>query len=303
VDGETAKTLMLDHANEADARDAYLTDRKIYQYLDLSALDFVRQTRCIHDSVDITTVEDQQVYDLPWDWLEPWIKSPRSQRFVGKYVDSDGNTTWPVLTAWAKIFRANRTDSEETPGSFCIKDNATTPAQISGVTTAAGAATGGQCTLTASAATFVGSVNPRDRVHNEADGSSGMILSVTGNTALVTALFGGTDNDWTSGDAYRITPEPLFQVMLRAPSENAGDTLTLEYVAKPEPMFSERSRWRFPERVCLAICKEAAGLFMDTQREFDVAKAMHAEFEREIRQFKLERAREILQGGRYTTRR
>jgi hypothetical protein len=78
---------------------------------------------------------------------------------------------------------------------------------------------------------------------------------------LVTALFGGTNNDWTSGDAYVIQPAPRKQLVVDPLSSTASHTITVYYLQKPAPVYSDYGMFRFDPEVSAALVKYAAWLY------------------------------------------
>jgi hypothetical protein len=302
MDGKQLKRAMLDALDEETASKLFNTDDRIlYDYLDEAVVEFVRETKCLHATATITTVADQQAYDLPPDFLGLYMRNARD-KFFGKYYDGSCYS-YPMLCPYERIFRENLTDALSVPGKFAIIDKATAPTQISGMTTSAGARTAGQATLADSAALFTTTnlVCARDRVHNTTDGSSGIVLSVSSATALVTALFDGKTNGYGSGDSYVITRATAKQVYFDAKSESSGHTLTIPYLCKPSPVYSDYGTWRFDPVSCRAVCHEAAFQYANRKGEYSSADRHHALFSLEVTRAKTERAGLVIQGGRYRT--
>ena len=299
--GLAAVKRMLDALNEAGVSDAYCDNRKAYQYLDEAALDFCRRTRILTGSATITTVANQQLYDLPPAFLEPYERNMNGRRLFASYTTAAGDVSWPVVTSYEKIVRANLTDAEETPGAFAIVDRRTIPTIISGTASAAGAASNGESKLTVATAIF-GTVAVRDAVVNVTDGSQGIVLAATDTKNLQTALFSGTNNAWATSNAFYIVPAVTHQVFLRAKSLNAGDTFRLDYISKPEPVFASQRSWRIPEEHCPAICLKAAALFMDTKKEMKAADYWHKTYELEVREARKKMGRLALADANYITR-
>lgn len=294
-------TTLLQYGQEGLGGIAAADQKFFYDCMDNAAVDFVRQTYCLKDEVVITTVEDGQNYDLPRNFITLYLKN-QNRRLVGKY--SDGTTTrFPVCTSYEKIFCGDETDSKDWPDRFGIIDKKDKSDPVEGTADAAGAASGGECVLQDDSATFTNTVSVRDIVHNKTDGSSGVVLAVTDDTHLKIALFGGTDNDISESDAYLIIPKINYQVVLEAPAETAGYTLVLPYICMPDPVYSDYGFWRIPSRSCRAICFEAAFLYK-VDYDFDAKRDAHlrALFMEEIKQLKIEKARHVLQGGRYLFR-
>jgi len=297
MDGKT----LYNYASKAMGGIADDDKKFLYDCLDAAALDFVRQTRILTSIATITTVEDQQTYNLPADFIEPYLKD-RNQRFVAKYNDGSYNY-WPYLTSFEKLYRANYEDSKDIPGRFAIRDKPTGESSVTGTATSAGAASAGRCILTNTAATFLTTAEGRDTIHNTTDGSDGVVLSITDDTHLVCALFDGTNDAWASSDAYVITPGANYQVYLDAPSATADQTLYVPYLCMPSPVYSDYDTWRFSPMSCRAICYEAAWLFnVDYEEGLSRFENLHNLFLAEIVRVNRETALKRLQGGRYSTR-
>jgi len=141
-------------------------------------------------------------------------------------------------------------------------------------------------------------VYPRSIIHNTDDGSTGVVLEVTGAASLRTALFGGTANEWTSGDAYVIEAANPFQLYLDAPAEEDGHTIEVPFLTMPTPVYSDYGVWRLPLRSCRAICAGAASLFQIPKREYADSAQIGGPFAAEISRIKRERGRMALRSGR-----
>lgn len=96
----------------------------------------------------------------------------------------------------------------------------TLPSSLTGSLTS----TGGSTTLISSGATFVtSSVAVGDLVANITDGSIAVVKSVDSETQLTTtALLGGSDNTWTSGDSYSVRTAPG-QIITLTQADGAND--------------------------------------------------------------------------------
>ena len=323
--------MVLDLLDEPVASELFANKREIYQFLDAAAVTFARETGFSTNECAITTVASQQVYDLPPNFIGLFMKN-RSGRYFIKYYDGS-NYTWPIKSSYEKLFKANLTTAKTTPGRFAIREDAVPSwdyyrlateavedlitegedyivleelnrGLVIGTSGAVGNQSAGDCALYDSNKYYTSThrVYPRDIVHNVTDGSSGVVLHVVDDTHLVTALFGGAQNQWAEGDSYVIIPGSHHRIMLDAPSETAGHTMTVPYVSMPQPVFSDYMTWRFPPRVCVAIAHEAAFMINEQKYDYAAANRHHAMFEDELLQFKRERAQQKLQDGRYRLR-
>lgn len=295
MDGKELVRAVLDNIDAQNA--AALIDKKwrVYESLDEAAAIFLRETRILHNRVTLTTVAEQQAYALPPDFIDLYLASGPGRRYFIKYNDT-AIDSWPRLAPYETIVLDNKTDTQNTPGCFSIRDRYDADTAITGTATAAGALSRGQCTLTDSAKLFTTThrVWPRYVIHNETDGSDGVVLSVPDATHLVTALAGGSKNAWTSGDVYRIQPSSAMEIYLDAPSEQSGHTMTVEYVCTPAPVYSDYGVWRFPDRVCRAIAAGAAALLVIPEGSYGESRVMQGLFLEEVHRYKTERARQVL---------
>ena len=183
------------------------------------------------------------------------------------------------------VIKDDNTSSVSIPSHFTIIDNATLPTQETGTATSDGDASGGQCTLTDTAATFETSlVSAGDIVHNTTDVSDGVVLSVTSETALVCALFGGTGNDWDTDDAYVIQPQGRIQIQFEPPPSTADHTVTVYYIQRPAPVFSDYGVYRFQSQYARPILAYAWWLYKYKDREPNYGDKFFLIFERAVKQ-------------------
>jgi hypothetical protein len=297
MDGKKLTRLFLDALDEESVADQYADQRKIYEYLDWAVALFVRETGILHTTVTITTVADQQNYDLPPDYIRPYMKG----RYFAKYYDGS-NYSWPILTSYEKIYKSNYTDTKPWPGRFAIIEKSSKESLIQGTADVDGSASGGECTLNDASMDFTDTnkVYPRDIIHNTTDGSDGYVLEVTDANNLKVALFGGTNNEWKAGDSYVIQPASEYELILDAPAESSGHTLTLPYICMPSPVFSDYGFWRINPRSCRAIAWGAAAIFKKPEREFTESAHIGGMFAAEVSRIKMEIAQaKLLDSSRY----
>lgn len=272
MDGKSLTNGLADLLNESITHSTFLESKATYDYLYEAALEFCRRTRVLTYSQDITTVADQTNYDLNADFLSLYLRD-NSNRYVVKFDDGSNEYFLPFRD-YESVSYANQTTSVAIPSNFSIIDKQTLTAKITGTVTSDGAASGGECTCTDSTAPFA-NVKVGDDIHNTTDGSDGVVISVTSTSALVVALFGGTNNDWTSGDAYVIVPQGRKQLVLDPPPSTAGYTVTIKYVQKPEPVYSSYRTYRFDRQYEPAIIKYAAWLYKYKDQEPNYGDAFY----------------------------
>ena len=109
------------------------------------------------------------------------------------------------------------------------------------------------------------------------------MLSVTSATAIVTALFGGTANDWTSADAYVIVPQKRYQVAFDAPTSTAGHIATVPYVQRPAPVFSNYGSYPFPLDMSTGLINGALWMYKYRDSQPDIGDRYFRIFDREVR--------------------
>ena len=272
----------------------WLDAKSQYYFINKGAIDVVEKTRCLTAEQSITTIADTDSYDLNANYLGLFLRKTNEDSWYIKY--NDGNTNYfPVWKDYKDIILLDSdADSITIPTWFTIKDKASLPSLIEGSATAAGAASAGECTLTDSSATFVtGKVSPGDIIHNSSDSSNGYVLDVSSETKLVTALFNGTDNDWTNGDSYAIQPQPRKQILLSPPPESAGHTITVYMIVKPEPVYADYRRFRFNENYNMAALYYAIALYKMRDKDIKAASGFLELVDSKTRDAKVSNDREF----------
>ena len=232
-----------------------------FNLLNEGAVQLNQRLKHIKKDQSITTVADQTDYTLNADFISLY----REDNLGYQLIDySDGTTIYKLRVTEEDVFFRNKTNETVTsvtiPERFAVVDDKTLDSQVSGTTTSTAAASAGKATLTDTAGDF-SDVSGGDTVHNTTDGSMGVVISKTSSTVLVTALFGGTANDYTSGDAYVIQPQARYKIVLDPPPKTAGHTVTVPYVARPVPVYSDYDMFRFPNHYKRALIYFAAGFY------------------------------------------
>lgn len=246
--------------------DTYLS----YRYINEAAAKYVINTNSLKSSQSITTVADQAEYNLSSDHMSIYPET-RGKKYI-KY--NNGSTNFfPTYREYEEIIHQSSTISAEIPGHFAVIDHPTLGTTITGTTTAAGADSNGEQVLTDSGASFSDNVAAGDMVHNETDSSYGVVISVTSDTAISVALFGGTNNYWTSGDSYVIVPQGRLQLILDPPPTTAGHTITVYYTARPAPVFSPFKTFRIQSQFIPDILREAKALYMLRSGDYQIGGA------------------------------
>ena len=132
----------------------------------------------------------------------------RDCSFIGVYDDGTADASTRAALLWNSSmdiknsnFIANSHSSSDV--AYGVEHDAIDSVASGTVTTADATGT----TLIDSAASFLSTVAVNDYVYNETDSSYGQVSSVDSNTQVtLSALTGGTDNDFDISDAYSISP-------------------------------------------------------------------------------------------------
>ena len=248
---------------EEDEDSGFVNSLLSYQFINDAALDFVNRTKCLRTDEDITTVADQAEYDLSPDFSELYVKD-RYRRYVIKLKNGSANTM--ITQSEYEDFFFASSDSGSV-SHFAIQNKDTSGTNLTGTASAVGAESGGECTLTDTVAAQFATVEVGDSVHNTTDESDGVVIEVTSSSVIVTALFNGTDDDWTSADAYVIVPQGRMQLVLEQPPDTAGYTLTVPYIQRPNQLYSKYRTFKFPVQYHDVIVMYAAWLYKYKDRE------------------------------------
>lgn len=281
MDGKEALYRLRNLLNE-EADSGFLDEKTSYDYINDAAREFAGRTKCLKNSQAITTVGSQTGYTLNANFMSLYLKNENNRHYA---LYNDGSSSYNDFIYWKDyedIILADNVDSVAKPSHFTIIDDSTLDTQVTGTATSTGAATGGQCTLTDTAADF-SNASAGDIVHNTTDGSDGVVLSKTSTTELVTALFNGTADDWTSGDAYVVQPQGRIQLILDPLPSTSGHTLTVHYIQRPDPVFSDYGTFRFQPQYMDAIIKYAAFLYKYRDREPNYGDAYFQYWDRQVR--------------------
>lgn len=279
VDGKSLLRSLRELMNESSTS-GFMDDRTSYEYLWYAAIEFTNRTHCLRNTQSITTVADQAGYTLNANFLKLYLKDSYG-KFYLKYNDGS-NDEFILFKEYEDIIYENNTTSVSIPTNFTIIDDSTKDTQISSTTTSAGAASGGQCTLTDTGSDF-SDVSAGDIVHNTTDGSDGVVLSKTSTTALVTALFDGTNNDWTLGDAYMIQPQARLKLQFDPPPSTASHTATVYYIERPAPVFSSYGIYRIQPQYSQALVSYAMFLYKYRDSEPNFGDRLYTLFDLKTR--------------------
>lgn len=207
--------------------------------------------------------------------------------YIGTCPDTTNSTDYMVAykdKGWAtagfngasagtpSYYTIENISSQAVPGRFTIRPKEELYDQITGSATATGDATAGECTLEDTSASFLTTdyVSAGDHIHNTTDSSTGIVLEVLTANTIKVALFGGTNNNWTTGDAYVIQPMGRMQVTVDPAPSTKNLLMEIPYVKMPAPVYADYRTYNFPQPIMEAIIKYAAWMYKyrDGQPEF-----------------------------------
>lgn len=247
---------MLNEESGSNFLDSFTT----YDLLNQAAVQLNDTLEQLETEIDLTTVADQADYTLPANYTR-LTRVNHLGRGLVRY--SDGASFHNIVMKDDDLRFRNETfttTSADIPSSFSIQYDDAEDSQVTGTTTAAGTAVAGKAILADTGADF-SDVEAGDTIHNTTDGSMGVVLSKTSGTVLVTALFDGTANDYTSGDAYVIQPQAKYKLTLDPPPSNASNVVTVGYLRRPKPVYSDYDSFQFPTQYQDALVFYAAGFY------------------------------------------
>ena len=275
MDGKTAR-IFTEHLIRAKSKAAVVNRKMTFDLLHAGAEEFVNLTGCLVSSQDITTVADQADYDLAANYLRLYLKT--NEKKGGEYFIryTDGSSVEYLLTfqPYQKTVYDKDDDSVDVPSLFTLHQKTTLPTQLTGTTTSAGTLSGGQANLTDTGEAFKTYVSAGDIVHNSKKDATGVVLSVTDDENLVTAMFtsDGNPKDWASADTWVIQPQPRMQLQLVPPPDTASETVTVPYITKPAPVYSDYGTWNVSDIYHKAFCLYAAYLYL---AEYDIQEGVN----------------------------
>lgn len=282
MDGQTLLYRLRTLLAESSTSD-YMEDRASYEYLWDSATTFARETGCLTATKNITTVDGTSAYDLGTDFLMLYLLNDFNEHYIKVY---DGTSYYfPREKDYDAIVYANRTDETAIPDNFALRDKQSAETRISSTATSTASSSNGEILLTDTASDF-SSIEVGDAVHNVTDGSHGYVVATNAATSVYTALFDGTDNDWTSGDSYIIIPQSKKQLILFPASSTSGYTITVEYIQRPVPVFSPYRAYRIPETYTGAIVMYAAWLYKYRDMQPNFGDPWYKHWDMEVRRAK-----------------
>ena len=285
MDGKLLQYQLNKILNEGETS-SFIDTRTSYDYLYQAACELSRLLQTLTGTQTITTVAGQTTYDINADYYCQYIHDTESKFFVTFDNGSDDDSNMYFRDA-AALLGDGITDTRTVLNTYTIM-TADLPDRVTGTATESSEAEHGQATLTDSAADF-SDIEAGDLVYNVDDESSGVVLAKVSDTALTTALFGGSlrdgdvKNGWWDSDEYYIHPQSRKQMVLGEIPYAAGYEITLNYIKKPAPVYSDIGRYNFDQTFTAALTKYASFLYKFRDAEPNFASNFLAMWEREVR--------------------
>ena len=253
-----------------------------YWYLWQGATEFVTRTQCLKATATLTTVANQNSYVLPADFTKLFAKTWDNRLFITLY---DGTSYYQLFKkSYDSILYETPQAAVQYPYSFTIINNPSVALPITGTASATGALSSGQSVLTCYGGNFA-AVSPGDSIHDTSDSSQGLVLNVTSPTQLVTALFAGSNNFWTAGDGFTIIPQVGSVLLIDPPPSIAGYTLSVPYMQRPAPVFSDFGQYPFQAEYCLAICFYGTWLYKYRDSKPDQSDKFYQNFDIQVKRY------------------
>jgi len=199
-----------------------------------------------------------------WAFIGPASTTTNTDDTIAVYSDKGLTSTgWNGTSGTPSYYKIENVSTTLIPHCFSIRSKDALHSQVTGTATSDGDAAGGKALLTDTSALFwtTDYVKPGDSIHNTTDGSTGIVLSIESATTLYCALFGGTDNEWDTSDAYVIQPQARIELYLDPPPSTSGHIIDIQYVKIPAPVYSDYGVYPFRQHLNEAIVRYAAWLY------------------------------------------
>lgn len=277
IDGKDL-TRRLRHLLNLESGDPFLDSRTSYDFLYAAARQWVIETECLTAYQEITTVADQAGYTLNGDYLSLYLKE--DDRFFIKFYDGT-DYYFIFFKPYAEVIYDNNTDSVAIPSYFTITDDPTLDTIISDTADNAADDVGGKTVLTMDTAVFT-DVTSGDIIHNTTDVSDGVVVKVTSTKIIEICLFGGTDNEIGSGDAFIIQPRKRMRILFDPPPSTKDYTATVYYLQKPDPVYSDYDVYKIAYDYPDALVQYAAWLYKYRDKEANFGDAFYVYWRRMI---------------------
>ena len=272
MDGWTLVRDVRELLNESSTS-SFITDRTTYDYLYEAACDLNSRIQGLTGEQEVKTVANVKEYELNEDFMGLFLRSE------GRYVLKFNNGTFDSWLRWRDfdfLYVLNTDRTATIPNLFTIKD-APASSPITGQASESLLSVNGECTLKSSTEAF-SDVCVGDLVHNTTDDSHGVVVAVTSNTEIVTALFEGLNNYWEEDDYFVITQRGRYNIILDPTPSESNYTLYVPYIKKLEPVYSPYRTYPFPGEFRFSLAKYAAWLYKYRDREPNYGDAWYKHY-------------------------
>ena len=259
MDGKELLYKLREFLNEQDDSPNF-EEKTAYDALYEAVVELVDRAELLTSVQTITTVADQTDYTLNADYIKPLLRNPDNDELFLYYTNSSGNDSLMKWKDYRKIKWENNTDSVDIPSNWTIMDDRTKDDLVTGTSTATNTLANDVAVLDDSAGDF-SDVSAGDTVHNTSDSSDGIVLKKISSIKLNVALFSGTNNYFTSSDAYVIQPQGRYKLVLNPPPSNGSETISFEYIKRPDPVYTDYGFYRIPQHFMVPLIRYAAYFF------------------------------------------
>ena len=284
MDGSQLKRSLRDLLNESSTA-AWMNDKTTYEYLNQAAVEFALRTSCLRSTQTIYTLALTPAYRLNADFVDVYLQTDQN----AKYVRLNDGTTDRFITQedYSSLVYRNNATASQFPDRFSITDDDSPPPAISGTASADGAVSAGQAVLNDGSAPFA-DVSIGDMFHNTTTGASGYVLAVTSTSVLSTAIFNAavTASAWTSGDGYELVPQGgRYNLVFDPPPSVSAYTVTVPYIQKPHPVYSDYGVFRFPNEYTPTLVRYAFWLYKYRDSQPNFGDKMYVAFDNDCKRF------------------
>jgi hypothetical protein len=238
----------------------FLDIKASYTCLYNAAKEFVRRTNGMTAQQTIYTTANSTTYDLNPDFMFAYFMNFNNDLIIRYRSLTTGQTSEVVWRDYDRFVQGQQSQSVPIPQSFTITDKNPPLANITGLASTTGALLFEESALTEASALFA-NVAPGDVVYNTDDGSSGYVTEKVSDYSVKTTLFNGTNNYWEAGNAFVIVPQNRKVLVVDPPNLIAGDSIIIDYVQTPPPVFSSYRSYRIDSAYDQALYNYAAWIY------------------------------------------
>ena len=273
--------------NDAHPSSYWMDKKTSFDYIFEAAKDMAKKLKANNSSQTLTTTIGGISYPLNPDFLEILTEDGFNNKIV-KYSDGT-NASWLKRVSYGHVLHDNNAAVVPIPSRFAVNAYPLV-ARITGTAKANSTNAGGETTLTDGAADFT-LVNAGDAVVNTTSSFIGVVLSKTSTTVLKTAMFNVASvqsayADWVNGNAYIIQPQVQYALILDPPPASAGHTITVPYICRPAPVYSDYGSYAFATGYEEAFLKFAAWLYKYRDRDPNFGDAFYKFYDAQVREAK-----------------